>query len=187
MLKAVNILQTISIKQFVSCTCFLLKTICILSLGYITMYVYCIYHNYGCVDKNMFFFLLICFFQSCTFFLFLAMLKRTSLSKQFFQVQRQSNPQKKNQTEEKAKVVTAGWGKELIQFHAALEIQLRFTPHQTPTLPKWLFFRKLFFKSLLLLSSDDLCLLSDLSDFFFSGPTTCVAISFQVYKNLNIL
>ena len=31
-------------------------------------------------------------------------------------------PIEKNQTEEKAKVVTAGWGKELIQFHAALEI-----------------------------------------------------------------
>ena len=63
MLKAVNILQTISIEQFVSCTCFLLKRIYILSLGYITMYV-CIYHNYGCVDKNMFFF---------TYLLFLVM------------------------------------------------------------------------------------------------------------------
>ena len=29
---------------------------------------------------------------------------------------------KKNQTEEKAKVFAAGWGTELIQFHATLEI-----------------------------------------------------------------
>ena len=33
------------------------------------------------------------------------------------------NPQNKNQTEGKAKVVAAGLGAELIQFHAVLEIQ----------------------------------------------------------------
>ena len=59
MLQAVNILQKISIEQFVSCTCFLLKRILHIISGIYNNV--CIYHNYGCVDKNMFF-LLICFF-----------------------------------------------------------------------------------------------------------------------------
>ena len=33
-----------------------------------------------------------------------------------------AKPQKKKQTEEKAKVVAAVWGTEFIQFHAALQI-----------------------------------------------------------------
>ena len=81
-------------------------------------------------------------------------------------------------TEEKAKVVAAVWGTELIQFLATLDIfyqddfekkdeyrllgrrdalkKLRiilFTSYQTTTLPKWMFSQKLLFKSSLLLNS----------------------------------
>ena len=84
----------------------------------------------------------------------------------------------KKQTEEKAKVVAAVWGTELIQFLATLDIfyqddfekkdeyrllgrrdalkKLRiilFTSYQTTTLPKWMFSQKLLFKSSLLLNS----------------------------------
>ena len=76
-----------------------------------------------------------------------------------------------------AKVVAAAWRMELIQFLAALVILhqddlkkrtnritaltridaskkwiiIRFTPYQTITLRKWMFSKKLFFRSLLLL------------------------------------
>ena len=90
------------------------------------------------------------------------------------------------ESEGKAKVVAAGWGTKL---NAALAIYVEpgrfeekdekfwkkmiilFTPHQTTTLPKWMAFRKLFFKSSFLplnsfggiqachpISSGDLCL-----------------------------
>ena len=83
---------------------------------------------------------------------------------------------RKIKTEEKAKVVAAVWGKEMIQFLAALAILhqdglkkkinritatqrngcfkkcmiIQFTPFQTTTLPKWMFSQKLLSKSSLL-------------------------------------
>ena len=67
----------------------------------------------------------------------------------------------KNQTEGKAKVVAAGWGTELIQFHACRtshlapggfdekdELMNRYHPYHK----KWMFFQKRFFKSSLQLN-----------------------------------
>ena len=89
-----------------------------------------------------------------------------------------ANHRRRIKTEEKAKVVAAVWGTELIQFLATLDIfyqddfekkdeyrllgrrdalkKLRiilFTSYQTTTLPKWMFSQKLLFKSSLLLNS----------------------------------
>ena len=108
-----------------------------------------------------------------------------------------SSMQQNKQTEEKAKVVAAVWGMELIQFHAPLQIQhqddlkkrmirikdtwrigcfekwiiIHFTPYQTTTLPNWIFSKIIWFKSSLPLNGQYVPLLFCLYLFLFMHHT----------------